>query len=148
MDNLKIIINAAKVLKYSQMVINIRENTKIINSMDKVFINGKIMPFIKDNLIMEIDKVMVSGLLILLRIAIQIQLSRITIQIQIMTLKFKQIHIKDNIKMIKRMDLEFINGKMELSIKVNSKMISNMDKVSSFIKVVKKYHINGKMDKS
>ncbi len=116
--------------------------------MDKVFINGKIMPFIKDNLIMEIDKVMVSGLLILLRIAIQIQLSRITIQIQIMTLKFKQIHIKDNIKMIKRMDLEFINGKMELSIKVNSKMISNMDKVSSFIKVVKKYHINGKMDKS
>ncbi len=46
------------------------------------------------------------------------------------------------------MDLVFINGKMELFIKVYLKMILNMDKVLLFIKVVKKYHINGKMDKS
>jgi hypothetical protein len=50
--------------------------------------------------------------------------------------------------MIKKMDLVFINGKMELFIKVYLKMILNMDKVLLFIKVVKKYHINGKMDKS
>ncbi len=54
-----------KVIKYFLMVINIMDNIKIINFMDKVFINGKIIIYIKDNLIMEIDKVMVNGILIL-----------------------------------------------------------------------------------
>ena len=50
--------------------------------------------------------------------------------------------------MIRKTDLEFINGKMEQFMKENLRMIWNMDKGWSSIKVEKKLNMSGKMDKS
>jgi hypothetical protein len=47
--------------------------------------------------------------------------------------------------MIRKMDLEFINGPMVLIIKVLLKMIKNMELVKLFIKMASLLFFNGKM---
>ncbi len=54
-------------------------------------------------------------------------------------------YMKEIIKMIRKMALEFINGPMDLTMKVISKMIKNMVQVKQDTKMANKLYYNGKM---
>lgn len=59
----------------------------------------------------------------------------------VMELKF----MKGHIRMTKRTDMEHTSGRMELSMKVSSKMILNMGRAIWFTKAEKRSNICGRM---
>ena len=54
-------------------------------------------------------------------------------------------YMKEIIKMIRKMALEFINGLMDLTMKAISKMIRSMVQVKQDTKMANKLYYNGKM---
>ena len=55
-------------------------------------------------------------------------------------------YMKEIIKMIRKMALEFINGLMDLTMKAISKMIRSMVQVKQDTKMANKQYYNGKTE--